>query len=233
MKSSDIEHNCNTVHFDGWNESGDHDRFIPVFLHAFVYVHSCDMSIRRVRRQVHFRNLGGSKRLSNERPHIRHHKTKFSLGICCLRVLYNVARGNRSIIRPASGRLQNGERWKEVLPDWLPFFVVGRSCADSAFGCRGVGLLSPLRPLTSRNHREERSTCASSDNKGSMKLRSKNNFNLFQVFETKPGLVGLYISAAYSATLSTISTGLNSIATIFFKSVFDSSEKAKAQTGFT
>ena len=150
VKSSDIEHNCNTVHFDGWNESGDHDRFIPVFLHAFVYVHSCDMSIRRVRRQVHFRNLGGSKRLSNERPYIRHHQTKFSLGICCLRVLYNVARGNRSIIRPASGRLQNGERWKEVLPDWLPFFVVGRSCADSAFGCRGVGLLSPLRPVTSR-----------------------------------------------------------------------------------
>ena len=105
--------------------------------------------------------------------------------------------------------------------------------ADPSFGCRGVGLLSPLRPLKSRNHREERSTCASSDNKGSMKLRSKNNFNLFKVFETKPGLVGLYISAAYSATLSTISTGLNSIATIFFKSVFDSSEKAKAQTGFT
>lgn len=38
-----------------------------------------------------------------------------------------------------------------------------------------------------------------------------------QIFANLPGLTGLFISAAYSATLSTLSTGLNSFATVFFK----------------
>ena len=38
-----------------------------------------------------------------------------------------------------------------------------------------------------------------------------------KVFENSPGLTGLLISAAYSATLSTLSTGLNSFATVVFK----------------
>lgn len=38
-----------------------------------------------------------------------------------------------------------------------------------------------------------------------------------RVFEDLPGLTGLFISAAYSATLSTLSTGLNSFATVAFK----------------
>ena len=38
-----------------------------------------------------------------------------------------------------------------------------------------------------------------------------------KVFDGTPGMVGLYISAGYSATLSTVSTGLNSFATVFFK----------------
>ena len=41
-----------------------------------------------------------------------------------------------------------------------------------------------------------------------------------EIFKNSPGLTGLYISAAYSATLSTLSTGLNSFATVFFKSVY-------------
>ena len=41
-----------------------------------------------------------------------------------------------------------------------------------------------------------------------------------EMFKKSPGLTGLYISAAYSATLSTLSTGLNSFATVFFKSVY-------------
>ena len=40
------------------------------------------------------------------------------------------------------------------------------------------------------------------------------------IFKNSPGLTGLYISAAYSATLSTLSTGLNSFATVFFKSIY-------------
>ena len=36
-----------------------------------------------------------------------------------------------------------------------------------------------------------------------------------EIFKNSPGLTGLYISAAYSATLSTLSTGLNSFATVF------------------
>ena len=38
-----------------------------------------------------------------------------------------------------------------------------------------------------------------------------------QLFKKSPGMVGLYISGAYSATMSTISTGLNSCATVLFK----------------
>ena len=38
-----------------------------------------------------------------------------------------------------------------------------------------------------------------------------------KVFDGTPAMVGLYISAAYSATLSSLSTGLNSFATVFFK----------------
>ena len=38
-----------------------------------------------------------------------------------------------------------------------------------------------------------------------------------QIFQYSPGLTGLFISAAYSATLSTLSTGLNSFTTIIFK----------------
>ena len=38
-----------------------------------------------------------------------------------------------------------------------------------------------------------------------------------KVFTDMPGLTGLFISAAYSATLSTLSTGLNSFATVAFK----------------
>ena len=38
-----------------------------------------------------------------------------------------------------------------------------------------------------------------------------------QVFSDLPGFTGLFISSAYSATLSTLSTGLNSFATVFFK----------------
>ena len=40
-----------------------------------------------------------------------------------------------------------------------------------------------------------------------------------KIFKDSPGLTGLFISAAYSATLSTLSTGLNSFATVFFKVV--------------
>ena len=38
-----------------------------------------------------------------------------------------------------------------------------------------------------------------------------------RIFENVPGMTGLFISAAYSATLSTLSTGLNSFATVAFK----------------
>ena len=38
-----------------------------------------------------------------------------------------------------------------------------------------------------------------------------------KIFENSPGMTGLLISAAYSATLSTLSTGLNSFATVVFK----------------
>ena len=41
-----------------------------------------------------------------------------------------------------------------------------------------------------------------------------------ELFKNSPGMTGLYISAAFSATLSTLSTGLNSFATVFFKSVY-------------
>ena len=41
-----------------------------------------------------------------------------------------------------------------------------------------------------------------------------------EIFKNPPGMTGLYISAAFSATLSTLSTGLNSFATVFFKSVY-------------
>ena len=41
-----------------------------------------------------------------------------------------------------------------------------------------------------------------------------------ELFKNSPGMTGLYISAAYSATLSTLSTGLNSFATVFFKSIY-------------
>ena len=41
-----------------------------------------------------------------------------------------------------------------------------------------------------------------------------------QIFKHLPGLTGLFISAAYSATLSTLSTGLNSFATVVFKVSF-------------
>ena len=38
-----------------------------------------------------------------------------------------------------------------------------------------------------------------------------------KIFHESPGMTGLCISAAYSATLSTLSTGLNSFATVAFK----------------
>ena len=38
-----------------------------------------------------------------------------------------------------------------------------------------------------------------------------------QMFKDAPGMTGLFISAAYSATMSTISTGLNSCVTVIFK----------------
>ena len=53
---------------------------------------------------------------------------------------------------------------------------------------------------------------------------------VFKLFAETPGLVGLYISAAYSATMSTISTGLNSIATVIFKTIFPANETADAKS---
>ena len=41
-----------------------------------------------------------------------------------------------------------------------------------------------------------------------------------KIFHESPGMTGLCISAAYSATLSTLSTGLNSFATVAFKVKF-------------
>ena len=40
-----------------------------------------------------------------------------------------------------------------------------------------------------------------------------------KIFREVPGMTGVFISAAYSATLSTVSTGLNAGATILFKSI--------------
>jgi len=40
-----------------------------------------------------------------------------------------------------------------------------------------------------------------------------------QIFRDSPGCTGLFISAAYSATLSTLSTGLNSFSAIVFKTI--------------
>ena len=41
-----------------------------------------------------------------------------------------------------------------------------------------------------------------------------------ELFKNSPGMTGLYIAAAFSATLSTLSTGFNSFATVFFKSIY-------------
>ena len=55
------------------------------------------------------------------------------------------------------------------------------------------------------------------------KLLTKNNndqivvYLAMKIFHESPGMTGLCISAAYSATLSTLSTGLNSFATVAFK----------------
>ena len=38
-----------------------------------------------------------------------------------------------------------------------------------------------------------------------------------QLFNNTPGMLGIFISGAYSATLSTISSGLNSCVTVLFK----------------
>ena len=43
-----------------------------------------------------------------------------------------------------------------------------------------------------------------------------------KIFQESPGMTGLWISAAYSATLSTFSAGLNSFATVAFKVIYRS-----------
>ncbi len=49
-------------------------------------------------------------------------------------------------------------------------------------------------------------------------------FLVQEIFKEIPGMTGVFISSAYSATLSTISTALNSGATIFFTSIIGNVE---------
>ena len=40
-----------------------------------------------------------------------------------------------------------------------------------------------------------------------------------RLFKTVPGLTGLFIAVLFSSTMSTVSTGINAVTTVFFKTV--------------